>query len=105
MGLETQPQDRARRKLAQSAVPELELTSSAFADGARIPERYTSFGENISPALTWSEPPSGTESLALVCDDPDSRAGSFVHWLVWNIDPSTRGLPEGWKEASAAKAP
>jgi phosphatidylethanolamine-binding protein (PEBP) family uncharacterized protein len=50
----------------------LTLTSPAFAEGGEIPTRYTCEDQDVSPALAWSEPPSGTESLALIVDDPDA---------------------------------
>lgn len=80
------------RGLAQ----EFQLSTPAFADGARIPERYTADGENASPRLTWSDPPEGTESFALVVEDPDAPKGLFVHWLTWNLPAHLRDLPEGY---------
>ena len=64
---------------APSAAPEkggpimaFELTSTAFAPGGPIPQKYSCDGEDISPPLQWSDPPQGTQSLALICDDPDA---------------------------------
>jgi Raf kinase inhibitor-like YbhB/YbcL family protein len=71
------------------------ITSRAFADGADIPRQYTADGENISPPLSWGEPPAGTESFALICEDPDAPSGLFVHWTAWNIEPDRRELEEG----------
>src|SRR5439155_12041068 len=73
----------------------LTLTSSAFTDGATIPVRYTADGDNGSPPLAWTDPPGGTKSFALVCEDPDAPSGSFVHWLVWDIKADARGLKQG----------
>lgn len=68
--------------------PAFELTSSAFVDGAPIPAEYTCSGDNISPPLAWSTPPEGTESLALLMDDPDAPTDEpFVHWVVVDIQP------------------
>jgi Raf kinase inhibitor-like YbhB/YbcL family protein len=72
----------------------LDVTSSAFQEAQAIPKAYTADGRNISPALTWGPVPSGAKSLALVCDDPDAPAGTWVHWVVYGIPASTRGLPE-----------
>jgi Raf kinase inhibitor-like YbhB/YbcL family protein len=72
----------------------LELTSSAFGEGEAIPARYTCDGEDISPALSWSEPPPETESLVLIMDDPDAPVGTWDHWIVFDLPPSTRSLPE-----------
>jgi len=74
---------------------QLTLTSSAFANGAAIPARYTADGGNASPPLTWSEPPGGTKSFAIVCDDPDAPSGILVHWLAWDIKADTRALTPG----------
>lgn len=77
-------------------VPELRLSSSAFADGERIPTRHTCEGANASPELSIEQVPAGTESLALVFDDPDApRAEPWVHWLCWNLAPATTTIPEG----------
>lgn len=56
----------------------MELVSDAFSAGARIPARYTCEGENVSPPLEWRAVPRGTESLALICDDPDTPGASFL---------------------------
>ncbi|MFQ5679268.1 MAG: YbhB/YbcL family Raf kinase inhibitor-like protein [Gemmatimonadota bacterium] len=73
----------------------MELTSDAFADGGEIPVPHTCDGEDLSPALSWSGPPEGTTSLALIADDPDAPVGTWVHWVVYRIPPELRGLPEG----------
>jgi Raf kinase inhibitor-like YbhB/YbcL family protein len=72
-----------------------ELSSDAFADGSDIPRRHSCDGENVSPPLSWSAPPEGTQSLALIVDDPDAPVGTFTHWLAWGIDPAAGGLAEG----------
>jgi Raf kinase inhibitor-like YbhB/YbcL family protein len=72
-----------------------ELTSTAFADGAEIPVKYTGDGADVSPPLAWSFLPEGTRSLALVVHDPDAPSGDFTHWVAWNIDPEPGGLGEG----------
>jgi Raf kinase inhibitor-like YbhB/YbcL family protein len=71
------------------------LRSTAFGDGEVIPRRHTCEGEDMSPPLSWSDPPDGTRSLALVVDDPDAPGGTFTHWLAWDIDPATGQLGEG----------
>jgi Raf kinase inhibitor-like YbhB/YbcL family protein len=72
----------------------VELTSEAFANGQSIPAKYSCKGKNISPALAWSEPPAGTQSFALIMDDPDAPMGTWVHWVLFNIPASTRALQE-----------
>jgi Raf kinase inhibitor-like YbhB/YbcL family protein len=72
----------------------LELTSEAFLNGQSIPAKYGCTGRNISPALTWTEPPAGTQSFALIIDDPDAPAGTWVHWVLFNISANTSSLQE-----------
>jgi Raf kinase inhibitor-like YbhB/YbcL family protein len=76
-------------------VGEFALTSEAFAHGDTIPRRHTCDGEDVSPALSWSDPPAGTRAVGLIVEDPDAPVGTFTHWLAWNIDPLARGLAEG----------
>lgn len=74
----------------------LELASPAFANGARLPERFTADGEGLSPPLVWRDPPEGTTSFALIVEDADAPAPNpLVHALVWNIPVSERRLAEG----------
>jgi Raf kinase inhibitor-like YbhB/YbcL family protein len=79
---------------ATEATMSLELTSDAFMSGQSIPAKYACTGRNISPALAWNEPPSGTQSFALIVDDPDAPMGTWVHWVLFNIPASTSSLPE-----------
>lgn len=73
----------------------IELTSPAFQLGTTIPKQYTGDGADRSPPLCWSDPPSGTKSLALICDDPDAPRGTWVHWVLFNLPATTRELEEG----------
>lgn len=79
----------------ETAVPSLDLSSPAFAGGDPIPSRYAKGNENLSPPLEWGAPPGSTRSLALICDDPDAPGGTWVHWVIFNIPPEARSLPEG----------
>ena len=72
----------------------IQLTSTAFSDGAMIPKRFTCDGEDVSPPLSWSGLPAGTGSLALICDDPDAPVGTWDHWVLFNIPAPATGLPE-----------
>ena len=72
----------------------LEITSNAFANGQSIPVKYSCKGNNISPDLAWKEPPTGTQSFALIVDDPDAPMGTWVHWVVYNLPANTRSLQE-----------
>ncbi len=66
------------------------IKSSVFKEGGMIPQKYTSDGEGINPFLEFKNIPHEARSLALIMDDPDGTRGLFTHWLLWNIDPSTR---------------
>lgn len=74
----------------------LELSSPAFADGGRLPPRFTADGEGVSPPLVWGPLPEGTHSLALIVEDPDAPSRQpLVHAIVWGIPPSEGRLAEG----------
>ena len=70
------------------------VTSTAFQEGDKIPDKYTCQGQDISPPLAWSEPPEGTQSFVLIMDDSDAPGGTFTHWVIFNIPPNSRELPE-----------
>jgi Raf kinase inhibitor-like YbhB/YbcL family protein len=73
----------------------LVLTSPAFREGAAIPARHTCDGEDVSPPLAWNGVPPGTAALALIADDPDAPAGTWVHWVLYNLPGDRAELPEG----------
>ena len=73
---------------------EFKLTSPAFHHGSQIPSRYTCDGENINPHLVIQGAPPATKSLSLIMEDPDAPAGTWVHWLAWEISPETREIRE-----------
>lgn len=73
----------------------LEVTSTAFREETTIPKQFTGDGADRSPPLRWSEPPPGTKSFVLICDDPDAPRGTWVHWVLFNLPPSARELEEG----------
>jgi Raf kinase inhibitor-like YbhB/YbcL family protein len=79
---------------APEADMSLDLKSDAFVNGQSIPAKYSCIGKNISPGLTWSDPPAGTQSFALIVDDPDAPMGTWVHWVLYNIPADLRSLPE-----------
>jgi Raf kinase inhibitor-like YbhB/YbcL family protein len=70
------------------------LSSRVFSSGQELPARYTREGENVSPPLEWSQPPPGTRSLVVLCDEPSSPTGNVNHWLLYNLPHTTTGLPE-----------
>lgn len=67
----------------------IRLVSPVFKEGSTIPIQYTSKGDDVSPPLNILNTPAGTESLALIVHDPDAVSGDFLHWMVWDIPPST----------------
>ena len=73
----------------------MKLVSSAFADGAAIPRRFTCDGENLSPPLQWSDAPAETRSFVLLCDDPDAPAGTWHHWAAYDLPPTVTELADG----------
>ena len=79
---------------ARETTMSLNLTSDAFVNGQSIPAKYACTGRNVSPALAWSEPPAGTQSFALIVDDPDAPMGTWVHWVLFNIPADARSLQE-----------
>ncbi len=72
-----------------------ELQSPAFSSAGEIPVRHTCDGQDLSPPLRWSDPPGKTKSFALIVDDPDAPAGTWVHWVLYECPGSLRELPEG----------
>lgn len=72
----------------------MELKSSAFENGGVIPDKYGCKGENVNPPFEISNVPEKSKSLALIMDDPDAPVGTFDHWLVWNISPLMKEMPE-----------
>ena len=88
-------------KNQETALPEeevemsLQVTSSAFNEGDRIPRIYTCDDQNISPPISWTGVPSDTVSLALIMDDPDAPMGTWVHWVLYNLPPDQAGLDQG----------
>ena len=89
-----------------SQMGELTLSSPAFADGERIPDRYGYEADNVNPPLEIAGVPDDAESLALAMDDPDAvePAGKvWDHWIVWNVPPDIERIPEGWEPAAASE--
>jgi Raf kinase inhibitor-like YbhB/YbcL family protein len=74
---------------------EMSLTSPAFAPGEAIPLQFSCDGDDLSPELTWADLPEGTASLVLIMDDPDAPAGTWDHWILFDISPDLAGLAQG----------
>jgi Raf kinase inhibitor-like YbhB/YbcL family protein len=77
------------------------ITTPSFADGADIPLRHTCDGDDRSPRLAWSDPPAGTQSFALIVDDPDAPGGTFTHWVLYNIPAEAREIGQGGSAGTA----
>lgn len=76
------------------AIGTLTIESSAFREGGMIPKLYTCDDADVSPPLSWGAVPAGARSLALIVDDPDAPAKTWVHWVVYDLPPDGGGLPE-----------
>ena len=74
---------------------ELYVTSESLRHGDPMPVRHALEGENLSPQLSWSGLPDRTQSIAVICEDPDAPSGTFVHWIGWGIYPEAGRLGEG----------
>lgn len=85
----------ARTQGEGAATMTFELKSTAFKPGGDIPKKFTCDGADASPALTWTDPPAGTQSFALIADDPDAPMGIWVHWVLYDLPANVRQLPEG----------
>lgn len=75
-------------------IEKLDVTSPAFGEGDAIPKRHSGYGDNVSPEIRWSKPPIGTKYFAVICDDPDAVAGTWTHWVAYNIPGKATGIPE-----------
>jgi Raf kinase inhibitor-like YbhB/YbcL family protein len=88
--------DQDEQILNEEEIPKtIQLTSTAFAEEESIPRQYTCDGDDLSPPLAWSNTPDGTQSLALIVDDPDAPGKTWVHWVIYAITPDTTGLEAG----------
>lgn len=84
----------------------LTVTSSVLTQGQPMPVDYTADGKNISPPIAWSNVPAGTKELALICEDPIAPTPQpFVHWIVYKIPATAKGLPENMPSDAATPMP
>lgn len=91
-------------KVPRPAPQDFALSSASFTDGGAIPERFAG-PAGVSPQLSWSDPPAGTQRLVVIMDDPDAQpvvGHTFVHWVA-ALPPNRRALPEaasagGWTD-------
>jgi Raf kinase inhibitor-like YbhB/YbcL family protein len=87
--------DQPGTEVDMTGITKLTLTSPDFAHEQAIPTEFTCDGKDLSPELVWGDPPAGTQSFALIVDDPDAPAGIWVHWVLYNLPAESRGLPRG----------
>jgi Raf kinase inhibitor-like YbhB/YbcL family protein len=80
--------------LIQGAPVAFTISSTSFSSGGDIAKKFTCDGADVSPLLTWTSPPAGTKSLALLADDPDAPVGNWNHWVLWNLPAESRTLAE-----------
>ena len=71
------------------------ISSSSFSQSGEIPKKFTCDGADVSPDLSWAAPPAGTQSFALIADDPDAPAGTWTHWVLYDLPAQTTILSEG----------
>lgn len=81
----------------------MRLTSPVFDENQEIPQTYTCEGKNVNPPLEIHEIPQGTQSLALIVDDPDAPGGIFTHWMMWNIPPDTSEISENFQSVDTGE--
>jgi len=72
-----------------------QITTSAFSAGEAIPKKFTCDAPDLSPPLSWKGAPAGTQTFALIMDDPDAPVGTWVHWVLYNVPANTGDLAEG----------
>jgi Raf kinase inhibitor-like YbhB/YbcL family protein len=86
---------RSAPALAGNTIMPLTLSSPSFSNGGDIAKKFTCDGADVSPQLSWTDPPATAKSFALLADDPDAPVGNWNHWTAWNLPPTLRDLPEG----------
>jgi hypothetical protein len=101
----SRPEEAISRPRIPTEETTMKIKSSEFENGGNMPDRLTQFDANKSPALEFTDVPAAARSLVLIMDDPDAPRGLFTHWVVFNIDPSSRGFRENEtpKEARLAR--
>ncbi|MFY9744234.1 MAG: YbhB/YbcL family Raf kinase inhibitor-like protein, partial [Candidatus Sulfotelmatobacter sp.] len=80
---------------ATGAAMSFQISSTAFSGSQMIPNEFTCDGPDVSPQLSWKDAPANTKTFALIMDDPDAPAGTWVHWVVYNLPADKKELPEG----------
>jgi Raf kinase inhibitor-like YbhB/YbcL family protein len=83
---------------AKGGAMSFQISNTAFSNGETIPKKFTCAGPDVSPQLSWKEAPAATQSFALIMYDSDAPAGTWVHWVLYNLPANTRELPEGMEK-------
>ncbi|MDB4998080.1 MAG: hypothetical protein JWM74_5512 [Myxococcaceae bacterium] len=79
-----------------ASVASITVTSSSIPSNGAVPVEHTCDGKDLTPALTWSSPPPGTQALVIVVDDPDAGDGTFTHFVAFDLPPELLSVKEGW---------
>lgn len=79
---------------AKGGATVLRISSPAFSAGESIPKKFTCDGPDVSPKLSWGDPPAKAQSFTLIMDDPDAPAGTWVHWVLYDVPADAKELPE-----------
>lgn len=90
-----------KKQIEKASQGKMRITSQAFTNNGYIPKKYTCDREDINPPLNVGEVPPNTKSLVLIVDDPDAPVGTWVHWVVFNINPKTKKIAENSLPAGA----
>ena len=101
---ENKPESKPGDSIQGGKSMALVISSSAFVEGGMIPSKYTCDGQDVSPPLAISGIPEKAKSLALISDDPDAPRGTWVHWVLYNLPPDTKGLPENMPDDEKLKS-
>jgi len=90
--ISNQPEQETPTK-EETTLKQISISPDTFSNGSNIPVEYTCDGDDRSPALSWNTVPAGTQSFALIVDDPDAPGKTWVHWVIYNIPANSTGLP------------
>ena len=88
----------------RGVVMPFQVATTAFSAGETIPKKFTCDGPDVSPQLGWKEAPAGTQSFALIMDDPDAPVGTWVHWVLYNVPANITELQEGVEKPDFERA-
>jgi Raf kinase inhibitor-like YbhB/YbcL family protein len=88
------PVKAALGRHAKGAPMAFQISTNAFSQGESIPKKFTCDGSDVSPQLTWPDPPATAQSFALIMEDSDAPAGTWVHWVVYDLPSDARELAE-----------